>query len=146
MGYCNTNSSFCQVNYSTICICLYNPPNVIINQLIRGGMATLYQQIGQRIQTLRKQAGMTQEELSERADLSNTYIAMIEAGKRSPSIKALDKIAMALQVGITDLFGFSSNSPKIKTARTNNLSLTKTEALAIRTAVRILHKKTWSLN
>ncbi|MBI4727602.1 helix-turn-helix transcriptional regulator [candidate division TA06 bacterium] len=109
-------------------------------------MATLYQQIGQRIQTLRKQAGMTQEELSERADLSNTYIAMIEAGKRSPSIKALDKIAMALQVGITDLFGFSSNSPKIKTARTNNLSLTKTEALAIRTAVRILHKKTWSLN
>lgn len=107
---------------------------------------TLYQQIGQQIQALRKQAGLTQEELSERADLSNTYIAMIEAGKRSPSIKALDKIATALQVGITDLFGFTSNNHKTKAFQSNNLSLTKTEAFAIRKAVRILHKKTWSLN
>ena len=52
--------------------------------------------IGQRIATLRKLAGMSQEQLSERAGLQRTHVSRIEAGKYAVNIETLQAIAEAL--------------------------------------------------
>jgi len=47
---------------------------------------------------------MTQEDLSERAHISVSFLSMIERGERSPHLETLAKIAEALEVRLADLF------------------------------------------
>lgn len=47
---------------------------------------------------------MTQEDLSERARISVSFLSMIERGERSPHLETLAKIADALEVRLVDLF------------------------------------------
>ncbi|MEW6685796.1 MAG: helix-turn-helix transcriptional regulator [Candidatus Edwardsbacteria bacterium] len=61
-------------------------------------------QIGKQIRTIRKEAKKTQADLAEATGLSDNYIALLERGKRSPSIETLDKIAKALNVPVGKLF------------------------------------------
>jgi len=52
--------------------------------------------IGLRIMTLRKLAGLTQEQLSERAGLQRSHISKIEAGKYAVTFETIQAIAEAL--------------------------------------------------
>lgn len=52
--------------------------------------------IGQRIAALRKLAGMSQEQLSERAGLQRTHVSRIEAGKYAVTLETIQAIAEAL--------------------------------------------------
>lgn len=52
--------------------------------------------IGLRIQTLRKLAGMSQEQLAIRAGLQRTHISRIEAGKYAVTLETIQAIAEAL--------------------------------------------------
>ena len=61
---------------------------------------------GNRLRKLRKEAGFTQEELSEQAEISVDFVGMIERGIRSPSPETLEKLALALNVEIADLYNF----------------------------------------
>ena len=54
--------------------------------------------IKNNIKKYRLEMGLTQEKLSEKAGVSSDYISEIERGKKVPSIKRLDKIAIALGV------------------------------------------------
>ena len=47
---------------------------------------------------------MTQEDLSERARISVSFLSMIERGERSPHLETLARIAAALEVRLADLF------------------------------------------
>ena len=47
---------------------------------------------------------MTQEDLSERARISVSFLSMIERGERSPHLETLAQIAEALEVRLADLF------------------------------------------
>jgi transcriptional regulator with XRE-family HTH domain len=47
---------------------------------------------------------MTQEVLAERADISVSFLSMIERGERAPHIETLAHIAGALEVNLADLF------------------------------------------
>jgi transcriptional regulator with XRE-family HTH domain len=47
---------------------------------------------------------MTQEDLSERARISVSFLSMIERGERSPHLETLAAIAEALEVKMADLF------------------------------------------
>lgn len=60
--------------------------------------------IAQNVRKYRKLEGLTQEQLAEAADVSNTYIANIECGQTWMSDKTLEKIAAALRVEIYLLF------------------------------------------
>jgi transcriptional regulator with XRE-family HTH domain len=51
--------------------------------------------IGQRIAALRKLAGWSQEQLSERAGLQRTHISRIEAGKYAVTLETIQAIAEA---------------------------------------------------
>ncbi|AGG05896.1 helix-turn-helix domain-containing protein [Dehalococcoides mccartyi] len=65
---------------------------------------TIEQRFGERIRDLRKQAGVSQEELADRAGVHRTYLGGIERGERNPSLKNIDAIARALKVSLSDLF------------------------------------------
>ena len=52
--------------------------------------------IGARIAMLRKQAGMTQEELAIRAGLQRTHVGRIEAGRYAVTLETVQAIAQAL--------------------------------------------------
>lgn len=61
-------------------------------------------QFGQKVQTLRKNIGISQEELAFRSGLHRTYIGMIERAERNITLVNIKKIAQALNVTIGDLF------------------------------------------
>ena len=52
-------------------------------------------EIGMAVRNMRKEAGLTQEKLSELSGVSRSHIAEIEAGKYSPTVKTLDAISRA---------------------------------------------------
>lgn len=60
-------------------------------------------QLGKRIRELRKEMGISQEELGFRANLHRTYIGSIERGEQNISIDNIHKIAKALKVLPKDL-------------------------------------------
>ena len=57
-----------------------------------------------RLQKLRKQAGLTQEELSNSAEVSRKSINAIENGVYVPSTVLALKIARTLECSVEDLF------------------------------------------
>lgn len=66
------------------------------------------EKVGKRIKYLRNQLGMSQEELSDKADIDRTYITSVENGKRNISIVNIEKIANALGVSLSKLFDFEN--------------------------------------
>lgn len=63
--------------------------------------------LGSKIRILRKEAGLTQEQLAEMVDVSVNFIGYIERGERAPSMYTVEQIAQALDVDLKDLFEFS---------------------------------------
>jgi transcriptional regulator with XRE-family HTH domain len=62
--------------------------------------------LGKRVQRLRKQSGKSQEQIAERTRLTQTYISLLETGKRRASMKTLEKIASAIGVKVRDLLPY----------------------------------------
>ncbi|MBI4727082.1 helix-turn-helix transcriptional regulator [candidate division TA06 bacterium] len=59
---------------------------------------------GLRIQQLRKQQGITQEELGFRSNLHSTHIGMIERGVKNVTLETIVKLADALGISTELLF------------------------------------------
>jgi transcriptional regulator with XRE-family HTH domain len=53
---------------------------------------------GLKVRALRKEKGLSQEELSFKADLHRTYIGMIERAEKNITLSNIEKIAKALDV------------------------------------------------
>ena len=67
----------------------------------------LKQDLGQRIQYLRKQQKLTQEALAELVGIDPKNISKIENGNNYPSAETITAIATALNVDIYELFVFN---------------------------------------
>lgn len=65
-----------------------------------------HKKFGQRIRYLRKEKGMTQEQLSLEIDADNSYIANIENAHRDIPLSRIYKISKALGVPLKELFDF----------------------------------------
>lgn len=61
-------------------------------------------EIGSRIKKLRLIRGIEQDDLANRARVSQSMISKIESGSATPSLKALKRIANALGVAYEDVF------------------------------------------
>jgi transcriptional regulator with XRE-family HTH domain len=59
--------------------------------------------VGKNVGRLRRQRGLTQEELAFRAKIDLTYMGGIERGKRNPSLLVMARIAKALSVPLPKL-------------------------------------------
>ena len=64
----------------------------------------LKEQFGQRLRMLRKEHGLSQEELALSSGLDRTYIGGIERGERNISLINIVKIAKALKITPKDFF------------------------------------------
>ena len=65
----------------------------------------LHQTIGRNIRELRKTRGLTLKQMSRRTKLSVSLLSQIERAESSASVSSLFKVATALDVRITELFG-----------------------------------------
>jgi transcriptional regulator with XRE-family HTH domain len=59
---------------------------------------------GQRLRELRRQAGLSQEEVAHRARLHVTYLSDLERGKQTPTLDVVNRLATALKVTLAELF------------------------------------------
>lgn len=59
--------------------------------------------IGKNIATLRKQNGLTQEDLCGLAEIDRSYLSEIENGKMNVTIKSLVMIAKSLKCELSDI-------------------------------------------
>jgi transcriptional regulator with XRE-family HTH domain len=67
------------------------------------GSAKIYRIVGETIRTERKNAGLSQEKLAEKADLNRNYIGEIERAEKSITLETLEKIAKVLKLHVRDL-------------------------------------------
>lgn len=65
--------------------------------------------LGERIREIRYHLNLTQEKLGEKANLHYSYIGQVERGDKTPSFKALQKIADAFQIPIDELLKEKDN-------------------------------------
>ncbi|MDX5629604.1 MULTISPECIES: helix-turn-helix transcriptional regulator [unclassified Brenneria] len=61
---------------------------------------------GQRVKTLRLQAGLSQEAFADKCGLDRTYISGIERGVRNPTLEVIGVIADGLGINLKTLFDF----------------------------------------
>jgi DNA-binding NtrC family response regulator len=65
----------------------------------------LHLTIGRNIREMRKERGLTLKQMARRTKLSVSLLSQIERAESSASVSSLFKVATALDVRITDLFG-----------------------------------------
>ena len=70
-------------------------------------MTQLKENFGKRLQLLRKQAGITQEELANLTGLSIDTVSNIERGINGTKFDVLEQFAEILNVEVKDLFEFN---------------------------------------
>ncbi len=82
--------------------------------------------LGKRLQLARKRAGLTQQELCQKAGLSYSTLAKIERGAiRSPSVFTVAHIASATGTPLADLLDFEAkgaNSPALSSSKKRSKS------------------------
>ena len=59
--------------------------------------------LGEELRKARMAAGLTQEQLAFKADISRNYISLLELGEKSPTVETLDRICRALGIKMSEL-------------------------------------------
>jgi len=67
-------------------------------------MTDIRKLLATNIKAFRKELGLTQSKLAERANTATRYITMIEGGKNFPSPEMMERLAKALEKDTIDLF------------------------------------------
>jgi transcriptional regulator with XRE-family HTH domain len=70
------------------------------------GKTRILIEFGDKVRELRKEMGISQEELSYKADLHRTYIGMIERAEKNITLVNIEKIAKALEIEVSELLKF----------------------------------------
>ncbi len=76
--------------------------------------------VGDKLRALRKQNKLTLKELSEKTNLSISFISDIENKRRNPSIDNLKLLANALNVSVSDLLDEKLYAPKANKFNNND--------------------------
>lgn len=63
----------------------------------------IYRLLGEAIRVERKKAGLSQEELAEKVNLTRNYVGSIERAERKITLETLAKIAKVFKCRIRDL-------------------------------------------
>ena len=62
--------------------------------------------MGNRIKELRRKKGLSQEQLSEKAEITPNYLSRVERGTENPTLNMLIRLANALDVEMWEMFDF----------------------------------------
>ncbi len=71
--------------------------------------------IAETLREERTRAGLTLEQLAQRAELSTAHLSRLESGERQPSVAALIALSRALGVSMSTLLGERRAAPAIAT-------------------------------
>lgn len=63
-----------------------------------------------QLKEIRKAQNLTMKQVSERSDISESMLSLIESGKRTPSVRSAQRLAAALGVEWTKFFEPSPTS------------------------------------
>lgn len=63
----------------------------------------LPQVLGKNVRAARLRAGLSQEQLAFDAQMKRSYLSDLERGVRNPTVKAIGRLAAALEVAPADL-------------------------------------------
>lgn len=66
--------------------------------------------VGRNFARLRREKGLTQEDVSARSGFSQQYVSSLERGRRNPTVITLYELAQALGVSHVDLVKPDGNS------------------------------------
>lgn len=86
----------------------YESDKCMPKQLKQQQTQELSQSLGRAIARRRKECGYTQDELAGMVNVDTETISRFERGAVMPSLERLDKVAIALEVGLVDLLGQAS--------------------------------------
>ena len=76
----------------------------VLTLLSEWEMTDLRKVLASNLKCYRKNLGMSQAKLAEKANIADNYIALIETGKRFPSVSMIERIAEVLQKDPLELF------------------------------------------
>lgn len=62
---------------------------------------TILEAFAGALRECRREAGLSQEELAARAELSARHISFLETGKRQPSLAVLHSLSLGLGISLT---------------------------------------------
>jgi transcriptional regulator with XRE-family HTH domain len=65
------------------------------------------------LRKVRKQAGLTQEQLAHGAGVDRTFVSLVERGINQPSIRVLFRFAAALGVSPTELINMTEHQSSL---------------------------------
>lgn len=61
------------------------------------------ERVGAKVRRLRKEQGLSQEELAYRAGIHRTFVSQIERAVKNVTLVSLDRVAKGLGVSLKDL-------------------------------------------
>lgn len=64
----------------------------------------IHKKLGERIKILRKERGLTQEDLADLLDVDRSYMGFVERGERNPTLDKIIKISEAFKISLSELF------------------------------------------
>ena len=98
--------------------------------------------IGKKIRQLRIERGFSQEELSEKIDISPRHMCTIENGNSFPSIETFIKIAQILEIDINEFFNLTKiNDDKLRNEIYNLVQISSVKELwLIKDIIGAIHK------
>lgn len=67
--------------------------------------------IGNRLQTLRTNLGLSQEQLALRAGITTTYYGQIERNLKNPTVHVIEKICLSMNMTLEDFFKQETQQP-----------------------------------
>lgn len=76
--------------------------------------------LARRVKDLRKERGLTLDELSSRSGVSRSMVSLVERGESSPTAKLLEKLAAALGVTLAALFADETRSDASPVSRSSD--------------------------
>ena len=70
----------------------------------KNGRPDIRERFGFAVKSRREVLGLTQEELAHRAKIHRTYLSDVERGTRNLSLVNIERLAIALEIGLSSLF------------------------------------------
>lgn len=65
---------------------------------------------GERIRELRIEKGLSQEQLALRADITTTYLGLVERNAKNPTIKVIEQLCDSLNVSLAEFFSTATET------------------------------------
>jgi transcriptional regulator with XRE-family HTH domain len=79
-------------------------PEQTPTQRRRQALLSAIRELGAKARRLRKERGLTRDELGDRSGLSPNYIGGVELGQRDPCLSTVEALARGLGIPVSELF------------------------------------------